>query len=146
MTDADSGPADGFVDVGLPLSPAQASLLETELERRGVAIRLRICGRDAEGRDRQAVQVSAADLEAAMAARLALFPPPPVPETPPRPRSNRLRNAVIAGVIGLVASLRVVRLVRVPKGSPTVLVVLGVAASLFAAGFTLTKDPPGGGP
>jgi len=139
----DADPPAGFVDVGAPLSPAQASLLETELEGRGVAIRLRICGRDAEGRDRQAVQVASADLEGALAMRRTLFPPPQAPEAPPPPRSHRLRNGVIAAVIGLVASLRVVRLVRVPKGSPTVLVVLGVAASLFAAGFGFTRRPPG---
>lgn len=131
----------GFVDVGPPLSPAEAGTLEYALEKRGVALRLRICARDGDG-DRQAVQVAPADLAAAMAVRDEFFPAAPAAETREPSRSKRWRNATIAGVLGLVASARVVRLVRVPKGSTTAFVILGIAAAFFAVAFGLTKGPP----
>jgi len=140
MTDTGSGPGDEFVDVGQPLSPADAGLLEYELERRGIGMHLRICERGPDG-DRQVVEVAAADLQAAIAVRDALFPPKP-PPLPPPPRSRRLRNGAIAAVVGFVGSLRLVRLVRVPRGSMTALVVVGVAAALFTLAFGITKDPP----
>jgi len=114
MTDAGIEPSAEFVDVGQPLSPAQAGVLEYELEQRGVATRLRICPRGPDG-DRQAA---------------------------PPSRSARLRNALIAGGIGLLASLKLVRMVHVPKGAMTALVVLGFAGSVAAAAFSLTKEPP----
>ena len=70
-----------FVDVGAPLSPAEAGMLEYELERKGIAVRLRLCARDGDG-DHQAVQVAAGDLAVAMAAREELFPVAPAPEPP----------------------------------------------------------------
>ena len=146
MTGSDPGPDAKFVDVGPPLSPSQAGLLESVLEQRGIALRLRICDRGADGRDRQAVQVADADLAAALEARSALFPAPAAPPTPPKKRSNRLRAAALAGFLGLFLSLRIVRYVPVPKGSLTALVVFAVGATCFAAAFGFTKDPPGGGP
>jgi len=130
-----------FVDVGPPLSPAEAGTLEYELEKRGIALRLRECGRGSDG-DRQAVQVAPADLAAAMAVRDGLFPAAPDPGPEKASRSKRWRNAAIAGVLGLVASARVVRLVRVPKGSTTAFLILGIAAAFFAVAFGLTKEPP----
>jgi hypothetical protein len=134
-----------FVDVGTPLSPAEAGTLEYELEKRGIAIRLRVCERGPLG-DRQAVQVAPADLAAATALREELFPAGKAPEPPQAPRSKRLRNGIIAGVLGMVASMRVVRIVKVPKGPMTLLVVVGIALALFAAAFGVTRDPPGPGP
>jgi hypothetical protein len=134
---------DPFVDVGPPLSPADADALEYELGQRGIVSRLRLCDRGADG-DRQAVQVARADVERALVVRDGLFPA--APEAPPASRSNRLRNGIVAGVLGLVASMRVVRLVRVPKGGATAVVILGIAAALFAAAFGMTKEPPGPGP
>lgn len=127
----------GFADVGPPLSPADADTLEYELGRRGIVSHLRLCGRGADG-DRQAVQVAPSDLERARGVRDGLFPA--APEAPPVSRSHRLRNGIVAGVLGLVASMRVVRLVRVPKGGATAVVILGIAAALFAAAFGLTKE------
>lgn len=142
--ETEPGPDVEFVDVGLPLSPAEAGMLEYELEQRGIAIRLRMCDRGPDG-DRQAVQVAPADLPASLAVRDTLFPPvAPVPPAPPR--SHRLRNGLIAAVVGLIGSLRLVRIVRVPRGSMTALVVLGVAAAFFATAFSITKEPPGPGP
>jgi len=126
-----------FVDVGAPLSPAEAGMLEFELERRGIALNLRICARDGNG-DRQAVQVKPADLAAATAVREECLPAAPAPEPPQTSRSHRLRNGLIAAVLGLVGSARVVRLVRVPRGPLTAMIVLGSALVLFAiiAGVT----------
>jgi hypothetical protein len=138
MTDAD------FVDVGLPLSPSEAGMLEFELERRGIALRLRICDRETGG-DRQVVQVAPADLSRALAIRGHLFPSAP-PEAPPAPRAHRLRNGLIAGALGLVASLRLVRFVPVPRGAATTLVVFGFAGTLFAAAYGLSKDRGGPAP
>jgi hypothetical protein len=132
-----------FVDVGAPLSPAEAGMLEYELEKRGIAIRLRICQRGADG-DRQAVQVAPTDFAAATAVRAELFPAGKAPEPPKIARSKRLRNGIIAGVLGLVASVRVVRLVRIPRGPATAIVVLAIAIALFAAAFGLTQEPPEG--
>jgi len=142
MTDEGTESAAEFVDVGLPLSPAQAGLLEYELEQRGVATRLRICPRGPDG-DIQAVQVATADLAAATQVRAEILPArPAAPEAPPASHSARIRNALIAGGIGLLASLKLVRMVHVPKGAMTALVVLGFAASIAAATFSLTKEPP----
>lgn len=142
MTDEGNAPSAEFVDIGQPLSPAEAGMLEYELEKRGVATRLRICPRGPDG-DRQAVQVAPADLASAAALRAEILPTRPAPEAPPASRSNRIRNALIAGALGLVASLRLVRMVQVPKGAMTALVVLGFAGSVAAAAFGLTKEPPG---
>jgi hypothetical protein len=133
------GDEPGFADVGPPLSPAEAGKLEFELEKRGVATRLRICERGADGA-RQAVQVAEADLATALALREELLPPAPAPEAPPASRSHRVRNAVIAGILGLVASARVARIVAIPKGGSTALVMLGVAVALAAAAFGLTRE------
>lgn len=140
---ADGGPR--FLDVGTPLSPAEAGALEFELKKRGIALRLRICERDGNG-DRQAVQVAPADLAFAIAVRHGLFPAAPAPEPPQASRSHRLRNAVIAAVLGLVASARVVRLVRIPKGPTKAFLVLGIAAVFFAVAFGLSKGPHDPGP
>ncbi|HEX5137328.1 MAG TPA: hypothetical protein VFY93_10165 [Planctomycetota bacterium] len=142
MTDEGAEPSAEFVDVGQPLSPAEAGMLEYELEQRGVATRLRICPRGPDG-DRQVVQVATADLSVAAAARAEILPARPAPEAPPASRSHRLRNALIAGAIGLIASLRIVRMVHVPKGAMTAFVVLGFAGSVAAAAFSLTKEHPG---
>ncbi|MFI5402015.1 MAG: hypothetical protein ACHQ1G_03690 [Planctomycetota bacterium] len=126
-----------FVDVGAPLSPAEAGMLEFELERRGIALKLRICERDGNG-DRQAVQVAPFDLAAATAVREELIRAAPAPEPPQSSRSHRWRNGLIAAVLGLVGSARVVRLVRVPRGPLGAMIVLGSALVLFAivAGVT----------
>ena len=99
-----------FIDVGSPLSPAEAGLLEHELEKRGLATRLRFCDRDEAG-DHQAVQVTAADLPSAMAIRAELFPAAAAPPPPLPSRSHRLRNGLIAAIT-LAEVPRVVRLVR----------------------------------
>ncbi len=142
--DADPTPPSAeFVDVGPPLSPAEAGMLEFELEKRGIVTRLRFCERGKEG-DRQAVQVAPADLSAALAAREEVLPPEATPaEAPPASRSHKARNAAIAGVLGLVAAGRVARIVAVPKGGSTALLMLGVAVTVAAAAFGLTRDPPG---
>jgi hypothetical protein len=132
-----SDPGDGFADVGSPLSPAKASMLEFELERRGIVFRLRFLERDRDG-DRQAVQVAPADLEAALAVRREILPE--VAVAPVTSRPHRMRNAAIAGVLGLVGSLRVVRLVRLPRGPLTAMIVLGAAAVLFAVVFGVGRD------
>jgi hypothetical protein len=128
-----------FADVGPPLSPAEAGMLEFELEKRGVATRLRVSERGADGA-RQAVQVPEADLAAALAVREEVLPAKAAPEAPPAPRSRRVRNALIAGVLGLVASARVARIVAIPKGGSTALVMVGVAVSVAAAAFGLTRE------
>jgi hypothetical protein len=114
-------------------------MLELELEKRGVATRLRICERGADGA-RQAVQVAEADLATALALREEVLPTRAAPEAPPASRSHRVRNAVIAGILGLVASARVARIVAIPKGGSTALVMLGVAVALAAAAFGLTRE------
>jgi hypothetical protein len=139
MTDASPDAAAEFVDVGPPLSPAEAGLLEFELERRGVGTRLRICERGAEG-DRQAVQVAPADLAAATAVRDELLPPVPAPEPPLARGSARIRNAVIAGVLAFVASARVARIVATPRGGATALVMVAAAVAAAAAAFGLTRQ------
>jgi len=128
-----------FVDVGAPLSPAEAGMLEYELERRGIAVQVRLCARDADG-DHQAVQVAPGDIAAAMAVREELFAAAPAPEPPQASRSHRWRNGLIAAVLGLVGSARVVRLVRVPKGPVAALVVVGVAVALFAVVSGISRD------
>ncbi len=128
-----------FVDVGTPLSPADAGALEYELERRGIAVRLRLCARDAEG-DHQVVQVASEDLPAAMAARAELVGAPAAPDPPRASRSRRWRNGLIAAVLGLVGSARVVRLVRVPRGPVTALIVVAVALALFVAVSGFQRD------
>jgi hypothetical protein len=140
-------PADDFVDVGPPLSPADAGFLEFELGRRGLAARVRLCRRE-DSRDRQAVQVAAKDLAAALAARGELLPPAP-PPPPSRPRSGRaarLGAATFAAVLGTVAALRVLRLTRIPRGPVTAAVVAGVIVVAFVAAFALGREPPSGGP
>lgn len=130
-----------FVDAGPPLSPAEAGLFEFELERRGVATHLHFCERGVEG-DRQAVQVRASDLKAALALRREILPERAAPGAPshtPR-RRGRIRNAVIAGALGLVGSMRVARIFPLPKGPATALVVLGAAVALAAAAFGLTRE------
>ncbi|MCK6459503.1 MAG: hypothetical protein L6Q95_06370 [Planctomycetes bacterium] len=132
-------PSAEFVDVGPPLSPAEAGMLEFELEKRGVVTRLRFCERAEEG-DRQAVQVATPDLAAALVVRGEVLPPEAAPEAPPASRSHRFRNAAIAGLLGLVAAGRVARIVAIPKGGSTALVMLGVAAAVAAAAFGLTRE------
>lgn len=114
-------------------------MLEFELEKRGVATRLRFCDRGEEG-DRQAVQVAPADLPLALAVREEVLPPVAAPEAPPASRSHRFRNAAIAGLLGLVAAGRVARIVAIPKGGSTALLMLGVAVTVGAAAFGLTRE------
>jgi hypothetical protein len=139
MTDEDPGTTAEFADVGPPLSPAEAGMLEFELEKRGVVTHLRFCERGPEGA-RQAVQVGTSDLAAALAVREEILTPAAAPEAPPASRSHRVRNAAIAGVLGLVASARVARIVAIPKGGSTALVMVGVAVALAAAAFGLTRE------
>jgi hypothetical protein len=144
VTDAE--PGDEFVDVGPPLSPAEAGFLELELGRRGLAARTRFCPR-ADGRDWQAVQVAAKDLDAAMAARQELLPPaPPPPPRRARPgRAGRIGTAALAAMLGMVAALRVLRLTRIPRGPVTAAMVAIVVVAAFGVAYAIRGDPPGGG-